>query len=134
MSDAAAFVANHPRAVLVTRRRDGGLQASPIRVQRDAEGRIVASTRTSTAKARNAARDPEVALCVLDSGWSGPWMTIEGTAELVHLPDALPMLAAFYRQRDGEIGDDESFAAKMAGEGRVLLIVHPTRNTTPRGA
>lgn len=134
MSDTAAtFVSDHPRAVLVTRRRDGGLQASPIRVQRDGRGRIVASTRTVTAKARNAARDPEVALCVLDSGWSGPWMTIEGTAELVQLPEALPMLADFYRERDGEIPDEETFAAKMSDEQRVLLVVHPTRHTPLRG-
>lgn len=132
MGEVEEFVAEHPRAVLVTRRRDGGLQSSPVRVQLDAEGRIVASTRAVTAKARNIARDPAIALCVLDSGWFGPWMTVEGTAELVRLPDALPALAAFYRQRDGDIGDEESFAAQMADEGRVLLVVHPTRHTPLR--
>lgn len=132
MGEAEEFVAEHAQAVLTTRRRDGGVQASPVRVQLDGEGRIVAATRAATAKARNVARDPAVALCVLDSGWFGPWMTIEGTAELLRLPGALPALAAFYRQRDGTIEDDEAFAAKMADEGRVLLVVHPARHTALR--
>jgi PPOX class probable F420-dependent enzyme len=129
----ADFIAERPRAVLITHRRDGGLQASPVRFQRDGEGRIVASTRATTAKARNIVRDPRVTLCVVDNGWSGPWMTIEGHAEVVALPDALPALRAFYLQRDGSVPSEEQFVAQMAEERRVLLVVHPERHTTPAG-
>ncbi len=80
MSAAEDFVAEHPRSILITHRKDGGLQASPVRVMVDAEGVLVATTRAATAKAKNLARDPRFTICSISDGWSGPWMTIEGTA------------------------------------------------------
>ena len=128
MSPAAdEFVARHPRSVLITHRGDGGLQASPVRVLRDDDGRIVATSRATTAKVRNIARDPRVALCVLDDAWQGPWMTIEGEAEILGMPGALSQLAAFYRQRDGSLPEAAEFQATMEAEERVLLVIHSRR-------
>jgi len=122
-------VSDHARSVLVTRRADGGLQASPVRVMLDHNERITASTRAATAKVKNLARDPRFTLCVLDNNWSGPWMTMEGTAEIVRLPDALPLLREFYENRDGPLASVEEWEKTMAAEGRVLLLFSVERST-----
>jgi PPOX class probable F420-dependent enzyme len=129
MSDAATFVADHARAILVTRRRDGGLQASPVRVLVDNGGAIVAITRGASAKARNLVRDPRFTLCSISDGWAGPWMTIEGTAEVHVLPGNLERLRAFYVQRDGSVPSADEFQATMEREGRVLIEFTVERST-----
>jgi PPOX class probable F420-dependent enzyme len=131
MSDAATFVADHARSVLVTRRRDGGLQASPVRVLVDSSGALVAITRAATAKARNLIRDPRFTLCSISDGWTGPWMTIEGSAEVHELPGALDRLRDFYAQRDGSLPPDDEFRATMEREGRVLIEFTVERSTPP---
>lgn len=131
MSAATDFVAEHPRSILITHRRDGGLQASPVRVMVDKDGVIVATTRAATAKAKNLSRDPRFTLCVISDGWSGPWMTIEGSASVHHLPEALDELRAFYFQRDGALPPDDEFAATMSREGRVILSFAVERSTPP---
>lgn len=131
MSAATDFVADHPRSILITHRRDGGLQASPVRVMVDEDGVIVATTRAATAKAKNLMRGARFTLCVISDGWSGPWMTIEGTASVHHLPEALDQLRAFYLQRDGSLPPADDFAATMAREGRVMLNFAVERTTPP---
>jgi PPOX class probable F420-dependent enzyme len=132
MSATTDFVAEHPRSILITHRRDGGLQASPVRVMVDQDGVIVATTRAATAKAKNLTRDPRFTLCVISDGWSGPWMTIEGTAAVHHLPEALDKLRAFYLGRDGSLPPDDEFNATMEREGRVMLSFAVERTTPPR--
>jgi PPOX class probable F420-dependent enzyme len=131
MSDAAKFVADHARAILVTRRRDGGLQASPLRVLVDSSDALVAITRGATAKARNLSRDPRFTLCSISDGWAGPWMTLEGTAEVHVLPGALARLRDFYTQRDGSVPPEAEFAATMETQGRVLIEFTVERSTPP---
>lgn len=131
MSAAEDFVAEHPRSILITHRRDGGVQASPVRVMLDADGVIVATTRAQTAKAKNLSRDPRFTLCAISDGWSGPWMTIEGTASVHRLPDALGRLRAFYEQRDGSLPPEAEFFQTMEKEGRVILAFSVERHTAP---
>ena len=127
------FLAAHHQSTLITHRRDGGLQASPVRVLVDRADRIVACSREGTAKAVNLARDPRFALCVTTANWVGPWMTIEGTAELVRLPDALGELYDFYLQRDGSVAPDDEFLAMMENERRLIVRfqVERTAGTAP---
>jgi hypothetical protein len=63
-------------------------------------------------------------------------MTIAGPADIVRLPDALPLLREFYERRDGKIAPPEEFAAQMTTEGRVMLRFRVERSTPlprPRG-
>ena len=129
MSGAVAFVSENPQATLVTHRRDGGIQASPVRVLVDSHGTIVACTREATAKAHNLARDPRFALCVTTKEWVGPWITFEGVAELVHLPDAKTALKEFYLKRDGSVVPDAEFFDKMEAESRLLIRFHVNRTS-----
>jgi len=56
-------------------------------------------------------------------------MTIEGTAEVLGLPDAFSRLHDFFAKRDGGIASEEEFRATMEREGRVLLEFSVERST-----
>ena len=56
------FVRPRHRGTLVTRRRDGSPQMSPVTCGVDSDGRIVVSTYPQRAKASNARRDGRVSI------------------------------------------------------------------------
>jgi len=112
--------ANH-RAVLSTLRRDGRPQLSPVGATVDAEGRVIVSTPETTAKARNLRRDPRVSLCAFSDGFYGPWVQVEGTAELVERPEAVELLVDYYRRISGEHPDWDDYRRAMVADRRVLV-------------
>lgn len=118
---AQEFLATHHRAVLVTRRRDGAVQTSPVAAGVDAAGRVVISTPSRTAKARNLRRDPRASLCVVPDSWYGPWLHLDADTEVVGMPDALPLLEDYYRSISGEHPDWAEFRRVMVAEDRVVL-------------
>ena len=59
---------------------------SPVAVGVDAENKVVISTRETAMKTKNLMRDPQASVCVFDDGFYGPWMQLDGTAEVVHRP------------------------------------------------
>jgi PPOX class probable F420-dependent enzyme len=130
--DARVFVAGNHRAVLITRRSAGGLQTSPVLVGVDGEGKLVVSTREDAYKTRNLRRDPTAVLCVLSDGFFGDWLRIEGTAQVVSLPEAMDGLVDYYRGISGEHPDWDEYRRAMEQQRRVLLrisidAVGPTR-------
>lgn len=108
---------------MATRRRDGSPQLSPIVVGSDAQGDLVVSSREAAVKVRNLMRDPQFDLAVFTNNFFGPWISIRGQAEVIHLPDALPGLEQYYRSVSGEHPDWAEYRAAMAQERRVLLIL-----------
>lgn len=86
LDDLLDFVRPRHRAILLTRRSDGGPQGSPLTCGVDDSGRIVVSTYPERAKTRNAKRDDRVSLIVLSDEWNGPWVQIDGTAEVIDSP------------------------------------------------
>jgi PPOX class probable F420-dependent enzyme len=132
LDDAREFVASNHRAVLVTRRSGGGLQTSPVLVGVDGEGKLVISTREAAYKTRNLRRDPTAVLCVVADRFFGRWMQIEGTAQIVSLPEAMDGLVDYYRRISGEHPDWDDYRHAMEQQQRVLLrisidTVGPTR-------
>ena len=125
--EAREFVASHHRAVMVTRRQDGGAQTSPITVGVDADGKIVISSRQTAYKVRNLKRDPSVTLCVLDDNFFGRWIQIDGTAELLPLPEAMEGLVDYYRRISGEHPDWDDYRAAMVRDQRLLIRVEIER-------
>ena len=117
------FVRHNHRAVLVTHRADGRLQSSPIVCGVHADGRIAISVTEDRAKTKNLRRDPRATLCVLNDGFFGQWTQIDGTAEIIALPEALHGLKALYRSVAGEHPDWADFEAAMVRERRVLLLI-----------
>jgi PPOX class probable F420-dependent enzyme len=122
--DLLAFLADHHRAVLVTRRADGeSLQTSPIVCALDGEGKVAISVTEDRAKTKNVRRDPRVTLTVLSDGFFGEWHQVDGTAEVVDLPDALDGLVELYRSISGEHDDWDDYRAAMERDRRCLIRV-----------
>ena len=117
------FVASNHRAVLITRRSGGGLQTSPVLVAVDDEGMVVISTREGAYKTRNLRRDPAAVLCVLSDSFFGDWVQIEGTAQIVSLPEAMEGLVDYYRRISGEHPDWEDYRRAMRHDQRMLIRV-----------
>jgi len=117
------FLRPRHQAVLLTRRRDGSAQMSPVTCGVDAEGRIVVSTYPQRAKVANARRDPAVSMCVLSSDWNDAWVQVDGRAEVLDLPEALEPLVEYYRSISGEHPDWEEYRAAMSRQGKSLIRV-----------
>jgi PPOX class probable F420-dependent enzyme len=127
ISRAAEFVRSHHRAVLATRRSDGSPQLSPVTVTADDDGRILVSTRETAVKAKTLARDPRASLCVMNDRFFGEWIQAEGTAELVHLPDALDLLVDYYRRISGEHPDWAEYRSAMVRDQRLIVRITLSR-------
>lgn len=121
------FARTRHHAVLLTRRRDGSPQASPVTCGVDSEGRFVVSTYPERAKTANARRDPRVSLVVLSEDWDGPWVQVDGTAEVLDIPAALEPLVEYYRSISGEHPDWEEYREAMRRQGKSLIRVTPQR-------
>ena len=118
--------ANH-HGVLATRRADGRPQLSPVAAAIDDAGRVVISTRETAIKVKNLARDPRASLCVLTDRFFGDWIQAEGTAEIIHLPDAMELLIDYYRGIAGEHPDWDEYRDAMRRERRVIVAITLTR-------
>jgi len=117
--------------MLATIRSDGRPQMSPVLCAVDDTGRVVVSTREGSAKVRNLRRDPRVAACVVSDGFFGPWVQVEGTAEIVPLPEAMEPLVDYYRRISGEHPDWADYRAAMEREKRVLVRFPIERAVAP---
>ncbi|HEY0452422.1 PPOX class F420-dependent oxidoreductase [Actinophytocola sp.] len=117
------FIRPRHHAVLVTTRSDGGPQLSPVTCGLDTEGRIVISTYPSRAKVVNARRDPRVSVLVLSDDWNDAWVQVDGTAEVLDLPDALEPLVDYFRVISGEHPDWDEYRAAMRRQGKSLIRV-----------
>jgi PPOX class probable F420-dependent enzyme len=115
------FVRPRHRVILLTRRRDGAPQASPVTAGVDDEGRLVVSTYPERAKVRNARRDPAGSAVVLSDEWNGPWVQLWGTTEVLDLPDALEPLVDYYRSISGEHPDWDEYREAMVRQGKSIL-------------
>lgn len=123
IGEALEFIRSNHHAVIATARSDGRPALSPIACDVDTDGRVVVSTRETAMKVKHIARDPHVAICVLNDGFYGRWVQVEGTAEVVHLPEAMEGLVEYYRRVAGEHPDWDDYRAAMERERRVLLRI-----------
>ncbi|SHG81800.1 PPOX class probable F420-dependent enzyme [Jatrophihabitans endophyticus] len=121
------FVRPRHRMILVTRRRDGSPQLSPVTGGVDGEGRIVISTYPERAKVANLRRSPECAVMVISDEWNDPWVQVDGTAEVLDLPDSIEPLVDYFRSISGEHPDWDEYRQAMSDQGKSLIRVTPTR-------
>ena len=127
VSEAIRFASTNHRAVLHTRRADGGAQLSPVTVGAHPDGVIEISSRATAYKVRNLRRDPRATVCLLDDGFFGRWMQVEGPVEIVDLPEAMDGLVEYYRRVAGEHPDWDDYRAAMERDERVLIRLTPER-------
>ena len=127
LDEARDVIRTQHRAVLATTRADGSTQLSPVTVDVDDEGYVVISTRETAYKLKHILRQPRVAVCVLPDQFFGRWIQVEGTASVVHLPEAMDGLVEYYRRVSGEHPDWDDYRAAMQRDQRVLLRLEITR-------
>ena len=118
-----AFLRERRKAVLMTTRADGRPQSSPVACGVDPEGRLVISTYPERVKARNVRSNPQVSVCMLSDEWDGPYVHLDGTAEVLDLPEALEPLVEYFRSLSGEHPDWDEYREAMQRQGKSLICV-----------
>ena len=127
LTRALDFIRDNHRAVLATTRTDGGVQMSLVAAAVDELGKVVISTRETAVKAKNLALRPEATLLVFTDAFYGPWVQVEGPAQLVRLPQAMEALVAYYRAVAGEHPDWDEYRHAMTEERRLLIRISAER-------
>jgi len=117
------FVRPRHKGTLVTTRRDGRLQMSPVTCGVDRQGRIVVSTYPERAKAVNLRRNPAVSMVVHSDDWNDPYVQVEGTAEVLDMPEAVEPLVEYYRCIAGEHPDWDEYREAMRAQGKSLIRI-----------
>jgi PPOX class probable F420-dependent enzyme len=121
------FIRPRHHAIVITTRADSRPQASPVTCGVDGQGRIVIATYPERAKVRNARRDPAVSVLFLSDDFGGPWVQVDGTAEVLDVPEAVEPLVDYYRCISGEHPDWTEYREAMIKQGKSLLRVTPHR-------
>jgi PPOX class probable F420-dependent enzyme len=127
LENAREFMRQNRRAIMATRRRDGTAQMSPVIVNVDGEGRVIVSSRETAIKVKNLRHDPFAQLCVFADQWPGPWISADGEAEIVSLPEAMEPLIDYYKRFPGENPDWDDYRERMRRQKRVLIRIELQR-------
>ena len=120
------FLRPRHRMILLTPRQDGGWQGSPVTAGVDAAGRIVVSTYPERAKAANVTRHRRAAVLALSDEFDGPWVQVEGPAELLRCPTRWSRWSSTTGRIAGEHPDWDEYRAAMAAQGKALIRITPT--------
>lgn len=121
------FVRPRHHFVLVTYRRDGAAQASPVTGGVDEQGRLVVSTYPERAKAANVRRTGTASVLVLSDDFGDAWVQVDGDAEVLDMPEAEDALVDYFRCISGEHPDWDEYRQAMREQGKSLIRVTPTR-------
>ena len=117
------FIRPRHHAVLSTIRADGTPQMSPITLGVDDHGHLVISTYPHRAKVANIRRNPAVSVCILSDDFGSEWVQVDGTGEVLDLPEALEPLVEYYRNISGEHPNWDEYRQAMADQGKVLIRI-----------
>lgn len=121
------FIRPRHHAIVITTRKDGRPQASPVTCGVDEQGRIVIATYPERAKTANARRDPRVSVMFLSDDFGGAWVQVDGTAEVLDVPEAVEPLVDYFRSISGEHPNWDEYREAMVKQGKSLLRVTPER-------
>ena len=113
--------------VLTTFRAGESLQSSPVTGGVDGQGRIVIATYPQRAKSANIRRRPRVSVVVLSDEFNGPYVQVDGSAEVVDLPEAVEGLVDYFRSVAGEHPDWDEYRRAMVDQRKCLIRVTPQR-------
>jgi PPOX class probable F420-dependent enzyme len=121
------FVRPRHRMLLITQRADGSPQASPVTGGVDDDGRLVIASYPERAKSRNARRRPQVSVVVLSDDFNDAWVQVDGTCEVLDVPEALDGFVEYFRNISGEHPDWDEYRQAMVDQGKCLLRITPDR-------
>ena len=119
-SEAVEFIENQKNGILTTILKDGRPHSAPI-LYAAAEGAIEISATWNRVKTKNLQRNPRANLCILpENGWF-PYVTVEGTCELIEDPGGRANLDLYRRITGGDPGDVDEYLEAMVREKRHLI-------------
>ena len=121
------FIRSRHRMVLTTFRADGSLQSSPVTGGLDDQGRIVIASYPQRAKSANIRRRPQASVVVLSDDFNGPYVQVDGSAEVIGLPEAVEPLVDYFRAVAGEHSDWDEYRKAMVEQDKCLIRVTPQR-------
>jgi PPOX class probable F420-dependent enzyme len=119
------FLRPRHHGLLSTTRSSGRPQLSPVSCGVDGEGRILVATYPERAKTRNARRDDRVSICVVSDDWNGPYVQVDGHAEVLDMPEAEDDFVEYYRCIAGEHPDWDEYRAAMVTDRRLVVRFRP---------
>jgi PPOX class probable F420-dependent enzyme len=119
------FVRPRHRMTLMTTRRDGRPQISPVTGGVDEAGRIVIATYPDRAKSVNLRRDPAATVLIHSDDWGGPYVQVDGVAEVLDMPsrETEDALVEYFRCISGEHSDWAEYREAMRRQGKSLIRV-----------
>jgi PPOX class probable F420-dependent enzyme len=121
---AQEFLQGNHRGVLATRKRDGLPQMTLVSPAIDGQGHVIITTRETAYKSKNIRRDPRVSLLVFGEQFHGSkFVQIQGTAEVIPLPEAMELLIDWHRQLKGEHPNWEEYRQTMRQQRRVIVRI-----------
>jgi len=131
LTDALEYVRDRRQGVIVAIKSDGRPQLSNIVYGVDDDGTIRVSATADRAKTKNLVRDARASLYVTADDF-GSYCVIEGDVEVTPVTttpgDATSnALVAYYRSLAGEHPDWDEYRQAMIDEGRLMLLLRPTR-------
>jgi PPOX class probable F420-dependent enzyme len=123
----AAHLVGKNHWVLATTRGDGRPQMSFVTGGMTGDRKLAISTYPERVKARNARRNPLVSVAVMGDSFNSSWVQIDGTAEVIDLPDAAAAFVEYYRCISGEHPDWDEYLQAMDDQGKCMIVIEPTR-------
>lgn len=117
------FLRSRHNGVLLTSRRDGSPQLSPVTYGLDPQGRVAISTYPERAKVANLRRNPAASLLSVGADFDDAWVQVDGAAEVVDLPEAVEPLVEYFRSISGEHPDWDEYRAAMVAQGKCLVRI-----------
>lgn len=119
------FARGKHHLVLATTRRNGRPQLSLVTGVLTEEGEILISTYAQRAKAKNLRRNPDASVLIMGD-FDGAWVQVDGTAEVVDMPEAGDGLVEYFRAIGGEHSDWNEYRQAMSDQGKSLIRITPT--------
>lgn len=125
--DLDEFVRPRHKGVLLTRRGDGWPQASLVTMGLASDGDLVVSSYPERAKVHNVERDARASMVVMSDDFGGEWVQVDGSARVVHLPEAVDDLVEYFRCISGEHPDWDEYRDAMVRQGKCVIRLTPER-------
>ena len=117
------FVRPRHQAILLTERSNGSVQLSPVTMGVDDDDRLVIASYPERAKSVNLLRNPAASVCVLSDDFGGEWVQVNGTAEVIGVPEAVEPLVVYFRNIAGEHPDWDEYRQAMNEQGKVIIRI-----------
>lgn len=123
------FIGPRHQMILITTRKDGSPQASPVSGGLDDDGRILIATYPERAKVKNVRRDARASVLVLSQDWNDAWVQVDGSAEVLDIdqPGTLDEFVTYFRNIAGEHSDWDEYRQAMRDQGKSLIRLTPQR-------